>query len=85
MKFLVLWALKRPKLFFWELSKTVIGFFVAQLETKLSGGGSMSTPPPSVKKYASRIGLSLVFVMSTIVLSRVGYGTKKRFGGRGMG
>ena len=35
MTFLVFQALKGPKLIFLELSKTVFGFFVAQLATKL--------------------------------------------------
>ena len=38
MTFLVFRALKRLKLNFWELSKTVFGFFVAQIGRELVGG-----------------------------------------------
>ena len=43
MTFLVFRALKRPKLIFWELSKTVFGFFVAQIGPELAGG-ALSAP-----------------------------------------
>ena len=44
MSFLALRAFERPKLIFWELSKTVFGFFVAQIEPELAGG-ALSAPP----------------------------------------
>ena len=45
MTFLVFRALKRLELIFWELSKTVFGFFVAQIGPGLAGGGAERPPP----------------------------------------
>ena len=45
MTFLFFWALKRPKLIFLELSKTVFGFFVAQIGPELAGGGRRAPLP----------------------------------------
>ena len=43
----------RPKLIFGELSKTVLGFFVAQLGTKLAWGARQEL----LENFPSRIGL----------------------------
>ena len=49
MTFLVFQALRRPKLIFRELSKTVFGFFVAQIGPQLAEGRWAPLTP--VKKY----------------------------------
>ena len=45
MTFFVFWALKGPNLIFSELSKTLFGFFGAQIGPEFAGGGAERPPP----------------------------------------